>query len=369
MDRSTQHIPFLDHIRGAAVFADFSWHCLGFAYGFDMVPWPRLLPNNFHVPRSYFALFPVTFGWAGVMVFFVVSGFCIHLSYLRGAPGGWRDFYVRRFFRIYPLYLISLLLLAFVFPVSPSFQSRFNWSQIGSQILLINNFSPRLRLINGSNWSIAVVVQLYLLYPAILWLAGKLGWNRTLVVLCCLDISMRGLAGLYVTTGPHIPDWLQGIPILFCYSWASGAALADAFQRGWPLPFASSSALLWLLLAVASSAFTPFSFYPPLFFSVMAATIIAKLLRRGQPMVGTPSPFFRHLQLLGVWSYSFYLLHDPLLDAVRQLLDRSRPGLNPLIRFALLLSMYPLIAALAWLSYTYIEVKGIALGKRLLGKG
>ncbi len=369
MDRSTKHISFLDYIRGAAVFADFSCHCLVFAFGISMIPWSRYLQNYSQVPRSYLALFPVTFGWAGLMAFFVVSGFCIHLSFLRGAPGGWHGFYVRRFFRIYPLYLISLLFLAFVFPVSPSFNARFDWSQIGCQILLVNNFCDKVYLINGCNWSIAVVTQLYLIYPALLWLAGRLGWSCTLVLLCSLDVLMRGLAGLLLTAGTPVPDWFRRIPILYCYSWAIGAALADAFQRGRVLPFASSSALLWLFLAVASSLFKPLSFYPPLFFSLLTAAIIAKLLRRDQPPLPVASLFLRHLQLLGVCSYSFYLLHEPLIDAVRQVLDRCAPSLHPLVRFAVLLSMYPLIAALAWLSNTYIEVKGIALGKRLLGKG
>ena len=214
------------------------------------------------------------------------------------------------------------------------------------------------------------MAQLYLIYPALLWLAGRLGWSRTLLLLCSLDVLVRGLAGIFVTaTFGELPHWFHTNPILFCYSWAIGAALADAFQRGRALPFASYSAWLWLLLAVASSEFRPTSFYPFLFFAVLTATVIAKLLTRPQPAVPVQSFFLRHLQLLGVSSYSFYLLHEPVLDVLRQVLHMYRPSLHPLVRFSALLSVYPLLLAMAWLSYRYCELKGIALGKRLLRTG
>ena len=64
-------------------------------------------------PVRSFTLDPIEI--VGVAIFFVVSGFCIHLSFRRGAPGDWRGFFIRRFFRIYPPYFLAVLIFAFFF--------------------------------------------------------------------------------------------------------------------------------------------------------------------------------------------------------------------------------------------------------------
>ena len=128
MERNNKHVQFLDHIRGVAILAVFAFHCLGASFGAEKIPWGHYFQNYSSVSRSFLALLPVTFGWAGVAIFFVVSGFCVHLNFLRGSAGNWYGFFVRRFFRIYPPYLIALLFFAFVFPITRlSFQSRFDW--------------------------------------------------------------------------------------------------------------------------------------------------------------------------------------------------------------------------------------------------
>jgi len=71
------HLPFLDGIRGIAILAVFLFHSLGASFGFDKLQWDGLF-RDFDVSRSFLALYPFTYGSAGVAIFFVVSGFCIH---------------------------------------------------------------------------------------------------------------------------------------------------------------------------------------------------------------------------------------------------------------------------------------------------
>ena len=125
--------------------------------------------RSFSVPPAFLVLSPLIFGNFGVAVFFVISGFCIQLSYARSAQAGFRAFYIRRFFRIYPPYLVALLFFAVVFPPTRlGFAKLWDWAQFGSHLLLVHNFDARaFDGINGAFWSIAVEVQLYLLFPVL----------------------------------------------------------------------------------------------------------------------------------------------------------------------------------------------------------
>ena len=84
---------------------------------------------------------------------------------------------LERFFRIYPPYLVALLFLALVYPISKLyFASRVDTAQFISHLTLLHNFDQRSFFgINAAFWSIAVEVQLYALYPLLLALAARFG--------------------------------------------------------------------------------------------------------------------------------------------------------------------------------------------------
>jgi len=175
MSRSENRIDFLDHIRGVAIIGVLVFHSLGSAYGIAKLRWHGWLPD-FDVPGSFLLLFPATFGWLGVAVFFVVSGFCIHLSHQRAKDEDLRAFFIRRFFRIYPPYLAALLIFSFLYPwheirlCSPPSLARFC-----THLFLVHNLhSGSFNAINMAFWSVAVEFQLYLLYPLVLVLVGRL---------------------------------------------------------------------------------------------------------------------------------------------------------------------------------------------------
>jgi len=106
--RNKIHLPFLDGIRGIAILGVFFFHSLHATFGFDNLKWNGIY-RDFNVLDSFLALYPFTYGGAGVAIFFVVSGFCIHLRHQRSKDGDWLSFANRRFFRIYPPYLLALL--------------------------------------------------------------------------------------------------------------------------------------------------------------------------------------------------------------------------------------------------------------------
>jgi len=81
------HFLFLDILRGLAILFVFLHHALGAAYGYYWQPWKGLFPD-FQSTDAPWPLFPLTMGNCGVAIFFVVSGFCFHLSHIRRHGGG-----------------------------------------------------------------------------------------------------------------------------------------------------------------------------------------------------------------------------------------------------------------------------------------
>ncbi len=364
----TEHVQLIDYFRGIAILAVFLFHCLGVAFGHDQLAWGPWF-SDFSTSRSFLALVPVTLGWAGVAIFFVVSGFCIHLSFLNGPANDWRVFFVRRFFRIYPPYLLALIFFACVLPTTRlSFRSLFAWAQAGSHALLVHNLDQRSYFgINSAFWSIAVEVQLYLLYPALLALVRKLGWDRSLFVLGFLEVTMRlanDAAG--TATGQSLPRWFSGSPFFYWYSWAIGAALADALVQKRPLPFRSWPVAALAAMAVGTAFIRPLYSLSFLFFAVLTAAVIARWLAAKVP-VSPPNRFAVHLHDLGNCSYSFYLLHQPLVVAAMVGLWKLQvlPHL-PLLTFMLCAGTYPFIYLLSWGYYRCVELRSIALGKEIL---
>src|SRR5579863_2360622 len=158
MKNSVKHLDFLDGTRGVAILAVLLFHTLGLSFGYDALPWDGVL-RNFFVPSSFLWFLPVgMIGQAGVAIFFVISGFCIHLSFQQHGKE-WRGFFVRRFFRIYPAYLMALFFSFLILATNPGldiFSGEF-WKQLLAHVFLVHNLSADTYSgVNASLWSLAV---------------------------------------------------------------------------------------------------------------------------------------------------------------------------------------------------------------------
>ena len=117
------------------------------------------------------------FGWVGVDLFFVISGFLIGGILLdnRSAANYYRVFYVRRFFRIIPLYFLMLLPMFGVLLIG--WQNRFaghglgalSWGTVMLYISFQQNLGNGLFFVTpgylAPAWSLAIEQQFYLLMP------------------------------------------------------------------------------------------------------------------------------------------------------------------------------------------------------------
>jgi len=345
-----KRIPFLDDMRGIAILAVFLFHCAKRALGHDLTP--------------------ATFG--GVAMFFVLSGFCIHLACRGGEGKTWRAFYLGRFFRLYPAYAAALFFFAFVFPPTRLAGLMPTAKQLASHLLLIHNLHPAsFFTINAALWSIAVEAQLYLLYPVLLALAARLGWRGALWLLAALALALRAFAGFEVSMGHYRASLLDGLPFYHWFSWALGAAVAEAYIHARRAPLANWPATLWLIFAAVTSVIRPLATLSFLFYSVFTAAAIARLLAAGRTEIsGVPDFLSRHLKFIAAQSYSFYLIHLPLVMAVPRALDAlGYDDMPPLTLLALMLATYPPLLGLAALFRKYVELPSAAWGKSFSRRG
>lgn len=371
MNRQNLHIDFLDQIRGIAILGVFLFHALCFFPGGGQLPWGTWM-RDFPETRSFLLFLPLSLGWAGVPIFFVISGFCIHLSFARSRQRSLLVFYLRRFFRIYPPYLIALIGSAIVVPmIAFNFNDPATIASFLSHLSLVQNFHPQAISINPSFWTIAIEVQLYLIYPVLLFFVAKLGWRRTLFALAVLEIGFNlfpRLIELYGMQSP-IPAWMLRTPLTFWYSWSIGVWQADAFLQNQPLPFLRSRLSIWWGLALVTYWIKPLADLSFLCFAVLAAVYLAKLLS-GKMKLVMPERCLTSLRWLGVSSYSIYLLHQPLMHWFVQGCINASPEqkLLPVVKFLLAVLSGILIFPLSASFYHYCELPSITLGKRIISK-
>jgi peptidoglycan/LPS O-acetylase OafA/YrhL len=159
-------------------------------------------------------------GIFGVLLFFVHTSLVLMYSMQRSGLTGaslFRDFYIRRFFRIYPLSILTVLAAVALHLHSDgrglAFGSRPGALELTSNLLLVQNLTHANSIV-GPLWSLPLEVQMYLALPFLfLWRRRSLGWLLALWLAC-------GLLGHFVQTIPalgwftlmlYVPNFLPGV--------------------------------------------------------------------------------------------------------------------------------------------------------------
>lgn len=174
------HLPVLDGMRGIAILMVMVLH---FVYGAESEHALGRLVLNIALA-----------GTLGVDLFFVLSGFLITRILLetRDGPRYFRNFYWRRALRIFPLYYGFLILYFGLGPFLPLDRERVaeaasyqGWIWLyGTNILICLRGGFIVASVNHC-WTLAIEEHFYLLWPALVWLAG-----RRVGVLCVATILL-----------------------------------------------------------------------------------------------------------------------------------------------------------------------------------
>jgi peptidoglycan/LPS O-acetylase OafA/YrhL len=355
----------IDALRGAAALAVVLYH----AIGQTQPPGSHWLARLFVQPARE----AVAYGYTGVFLFFVISGFCIHLNQAKARAEGraprieFFSFWRRRVRRLYPPYLVALaiyLVVAYATGYLP-LDKFFVWN-LASHVLMIHNFDPRTCYsINSVFWTLAIEEQLYLAYFLLLFLRRRFEWKTTLAIcfaarIVCFAVLtlLRRAAGIEI----QIPE----AALSHWFTWALGAlAVEHAFGLvrlpRWTRDL-RVGAILLLAAATLTRVLPVYESYTvphdagwlllhPLwglgFFVVVNCAVEAERSWRASRKLPRAVAV---LSSVGIFSYSLYLTHQlVLLEAWRF----EHLPVHAMI--VALLLMTPLCIGFAWLFFQLFE--------------
>lgn len=307
-----EHIPRLDVLRAVAILLVFVFHYFNnvnqaFAQVAAHAP-----TGDANTALNSLVSKIAGLGTSGVPLFFVLSGFCIHLSVLRGRRAfRAKDFYWRRFLRIYPAYFISLA----IFSLLAAFKilNSLNLKMFLTHLFLIHNFFNHqiLLSINAPFWSLAVECQFYLLYPLVLWVGSKRGLKTSLfltLLICFLEQISCSLSPAFTRFTQE--QFCLGTTLGTWCTWILGACLAEAYLQRKRF---FQKRLFWVGASVALFVIGrtgPFIFeFRFLLDAFLCAVLLEIYLASNRPLAWIE----RLLVPIGLISYSIYLWHQPLI--------------------------------------------------------
>jgi peptidoglycan/LPS O-acetylase OafA/YrhL len=308
--QTSDHIPELDGVRGCAI---------------TMVLLFHFAPD---LPKNRILMHTLGFGWTGVNLFFVLSGFLITRILLRTRDRHdyFRSFYFRRALRIFPVYYWTLAVAVLLFGAVPALNGIlplahdrfFYW-------FYLSNWTPLLLELNqrsfGHFWSLAVEEQFYWIWPIVVlfvkpqrlvWVAVGIFASAVLLriafvdthywfirwnTFCQTDALMMGALCALAWEAPTVAKSLA------CYASYIGAAipciiLAVVVGDHW-LGDKFTATIGVMALALAFGALLWYATVGPLWLSILFRSPI--------------------LTGMGKYSYGIYVYHQPIYLMLIQL--------------------------------------------------
>lgn len=271
------------------------------------------------------------FGWTGVEIFFVISGFVIpYAMYIKGyTTGSFWVFLKKRIIRIEPPYLVSIilvLLLGYISTFSPYYKGlpfHIDWFNLLGHIGYFNTFTNEPWL-NPVYWSLAIEFQYYLLIAV----AFGLIVSPALFFRIAFFIVFAGLS--------FLPGMTNGFIFYYAPYFISGILLFQRFcnisdTREFLILIVFNSILLWHGQGIGLTLVV-----------ILALFIIA--------YVEKVPAIFRNLGLI---SYSLYLIHVPIGGRIINI--SATLIKNPLVRECMVIMAFAICIVSSIFFYKYVE--------------
>jgi peptidoglycan/LPS O-acetylase OafA/YrhL len=309
-----QHVTALDGLRGVAILAVFFYHYASGAKSH----------TNSATVQAVSVVFG--FGWAGVDLFFVLSGFLIAgiLYDTLADTGYYKNFYVRRILRIFPIYYLVVVIFLLLTPflnVHLKAAHLFFLVYLGYPAALI--WPPLVQISRyvaiTHLWSLSLEEQFYTIWP---WVIARLRKPEIILRACLI---MAGAALLF-RTGICATGWLNrtwAYTFLLCRMdcIATGVAIAilvrgplrERLQRWAPSMFVLAASIVFTICVFRRTVEHDDALIATLGFTFIAMMFGALLLLALREKSWTARFLsWPVLRMFGKYSYGLYLYHFPM---------------------------------------------------------
>ena len=329
-------IKYLDGLRGVAVLLVLSFH----AY----TRWSDLVPYG-----DTYAEFPLFyFGWLGVQLFFLISGFVIFMTLCR--THDLKKFIYKRWLRLFPGMLLASVILYLTLPIFPERPE--GVPGIAGLLPGLTFISPAwweavlgidIQPIEGAFWTLYVEFKFYIVSGLIYFLLGKNFLIPSLISLFALSTLVQFLSAVLGSQVFYIAEEICYALSLDYFGWFASGALFYLFFQSKNLKCFALATFMAILSSIAvaidfnSSEIIAASIVSTIFASSLVVPQLQRLLEN------------KGFLFLGFISYPLYLIHENATIATVIKLSSYAPWLHPFI--------YPILATSILALAAYIMAK------------
>jgi len=351
------HYPALDGLRGLAILLVVFYH------NFDFI--------NYSV-----------FGWIGVDLFFVLSGYLITTILLNSvnSPSYLKNFYIKRVLRIFPLYYLALILFLIILPLLGFYRKEMQfyidhqwWFWFYLQNWLLSFRFPTVGNFLNHFWSLGVEEQFYLVWPfVILWLRKPKKLLVFILFLLFFLLIARSVIWMY-----HFPHF--NYTTFYAFTRIDGICIGCLIALLHKINYnflRHKMAIVVTILAILNFGFyflTQYGDYPYLAFVGFTtfAGMFGLLLHEavsGDTKVITAIFTFPVLKFFGFISYGFYVFHWPVYlmtrDELSDFFSKNLDSSEGVTRVATSLCATVIAILISTVSYYTFEVHFLRLKQK-----
>jgi len=335
MNEKLKRISFLDGLRGVAILMVILFH----AYA----RWPDLVPYG----NRYGEIVLFKYGWLGVYLFFMISGFVILMTLEKTT--NFFQFIYHRWIRLFPaMFIVSILVFTtahLLFPERPAGVPVIRdllpgLTFIDDQILSKIFHSPQ-GMLEGAFWSLYVEVKFYIIFGLIFFAFGE-------------NVAIAGIIGLFLCF--ILTGHLGRLSAQYMGWFASGAIYYIYFKYG-------KKKWLWMALSMSliSALFLHRGILATLVAVIMSLFFLFVMISQHlQSIISS-----RFLLFLGFISYPLYLIHENMMISLIIKFGRWMPWMPG---FILPIVPIVIVISIGWILAKYAEPRFRGLLRGILEK-
>ncbi|MCI0383172.1 acyltransferase [Streptomyces sp. CNQ085] len=302
-------------------------------------------------------------GWTGVGFFFILSGFI--LTWTMRADDTTPAFLRRRFFKIYPLHLLTLI--AAMMLAAWVAQASVSGRDVALQLLLLHSWSPDIMVrasLNGVAWSLSCEALFYALFPILIRIIGRIRperlwrWAGAVVaaiftvpfvadrlpdqeVFPAVNVTAADLWLVYQFPGTRLLDFVFGI------------ILARVVMEGRRLPLSFGGSAVLVAVAYVATPFFPSAYHLVAIMVVPLGLLVASAARAESSRLRNWLSS-RAMVWLGEISFAFYITHQLVQVYGHRFLGAGKTWDTPQA-IGVIALLFAVTLLLSWALYTLVE--------------